>query len=196
MKKRRISILTAVLATLPANLNPCPSTAMVLQEESPRTGIEDTRLEVPETGNAVEQVLLRKDTEVKIVFAQSLSSKHATIDEKVELRIAENVMAGDSVAVPKGARVIGTVTMAKKNEKYGNSKNLAVRIDYIALKDKKILLTGVKEQNPKSNVGVATAATIGLGISGLMIYMNQRESWIHEGTQVVGYIAEDVVVQR
>lgn len=196
MRNIRFSILAAVLVQLLAILNPVSSTAMVLQEVPARAEVEEIGRAVPEYDTAAEEVLLRKDTQVTIVFAQELSSKHATIDEKVELRVAEDVMADDRVAIPKGARVIGTVTTGKKNEKYGNSKTLAVRIDYIALKDKQIPLAGVREQKPNTNIGAAVASTVGLGVSGLLIYMNQREAWIHEGTQVVGYIAEDVMIQR
>jgi hypothetical protein len=138
-----------------------------------------------------EGTVLKKDSEVKLAFAQNLSSKHAAAGEKVELRVTEDVMAGNIVAIPKGARVIGTVTFGKKNEKYGNSKALAVCIDYIVVKDKKIRLTGMQQQKAATNIGTATAATIGFGISGLMIYMSQREAWIREGTPITGYTVED-----
>ena len=196
MTIRRTSILIVVLAASATIPNPVSSIATVFQAEPLRAAAEEEQPEVTEIVDSGEEVLLGKDTEVKIVFAQSLSSKHATMDEKIELRVAQDVMADGRVAIPKGARVIGTVTTGKKNEKYGNSKTLAVRIDYIALKDRHILLTGVKEQKPKTNIGAAATATVGLGISGLMIYMNQRESWIHEGTEVVGYVAEDVLIRN
>lgn len=138
-------------------------------------------------------VVLNKGAEVKISFAQSLSSKHATIGEKVELRVSEDVLVGNKVVIPKGARVMGTVTTGKKNEKRGNSNKLAVRIDYIVVKEKRIPLTGTQQQKPKTNAGAATAATIGLGLSGLFIYMNQREAWIREGTFAIGYTEEDIV---
>lgn len=138
-------------------------------------------------------IVLKKGSEVKIAFAQSLSSKHATIGEKVELRVTDDVLVDDQIVIPKGTRTIGTVTTGKKNEKRGNSKELAVEINYIVVKEKRIPLTGMQQQKSKTNVGAATAATIGLGLSGLMIYMNQREAWIREGTPAVGYTVEDVV---
>jgi len=138
-------------------------------------------------------VILRSGTEVTLAFAQSLSSKHATMGEKVELRIEEDVKVDGTVVVPARARVLGTVVQGKKNEKYGNSKNLAVRVDYIVVKGKRIKLTGEQQQKAKTNIGSAAAATIGLGLSGLMIYMSQREAWIREGTPAKAYIAEDAV---
>lgn len=165
------------------------------QKENPPPAHEEQSAQqsIPEPNPPIGALVLKKGTEVKIAFAQSLSSKHATIGEKVELRVIEDVRADDKVVIPKGVRAIGTVTTGKKNEKHGNSKELAVRIDYIVVKEKRIPVTGTQQQKPKTNMGAATAATIGLGLSGLLIYMDQREAWIREGTPAVGYTAEDVV---
>jgi hypothetical protein len=149
--------------------------------------------EVTDHGGFQDAVVLRSGTGVTLTFAQSLSSKHATMGEKVELRVEEDVKVDHTVVVPAGARVLGTVVQGKKNEKYGNSKDLAVSVDYIVVKGKRIKLAGEQQQKAKTNIGSAAAATIGLGISGLMIYMSQREAWIREGTSAKAYVAEDVI---
>jgi hypothetical protein len=136
--------------------------------------------------------LLKAKTEVKLIFAQSISSKHAFTGEKVELRLADDVKVGDLVVIAKGARVLGTVVQGKKNERRGNSKDLAVSVDYILVDGMKVKLTGVQEQKAKTNAGAATASAIAFGLGGLLIYMDSRESWIREGTPVTAYIAEDV----
>jgi hypothetical protein len=149
--------------------------------------------EANDRGGLQDAVILRSGTEVKLMFAQSLSSKHATVGEKIELRVEEDVKVDHTVFVPAGARVLGTVVHGKKNERYGNSKDLAVSVDYIVVKGKRIKLTGEHQQKAKTNIGSATAATIGLGLSGLMIYLSQREAWIREGTSAKAYVAEDVI---
>jgi hypothetical protein len=156
------------------------------QQESKTEDARDLR-------GAPDAVILKSGTEVRLTFAQNLSSKHATMGEKVELRVAEDVRIDHTVVVPAGARVLGTVVQGKKSEKYGNSKDLAVSVDYIVVKGRRIKLAGEQQQKAKTNLGSATAATIGLGLSGLMIYMSQREAWIREGTTAKGYIAEDVI---
>lgn len=137
-------------------------------------------------------VTLKSGTEVNLVFAQSLSSKHATMGEKVELRVANDVKVGPTVVIPTGARAIGTVVQGKKNEKYGNSKTVAVKVDYVVVRGKRIMLSGERVQKPKTDAGAATAAAVAFGVSGLMIYMNNREAWIREGAPATGYVAEDV----
>jgi hypothetical protein len=147
-------------------------------------------------GNIIDSpggLTLKSGTEVKLAFAQSLSSKHATMGEKVELRVTDDVKVDQIIAIPAGARALGIVVQGKKNEKYGNSKNIAVRVDYVVVKGRKIKLAGEKFQKPKTDAGAATAAAIGFGVSGLMIYMNNREAWIREGAPATGYVAEDVV---
>lgn len=194
MKNNRLAAFVTFVATWVALVNPPPLPASLFQGEEDQNAVESGKKAGSEPEILSGEILLKKDTEVNVVFAQSLSSKHAVIDEKVELRVAEDVISAGIVVIPRGARVIGTVTTGKKNEKYGNSKTVAVRVDYVLLKDKRIPLTGAREQRPDTNVGAAAAATVGLGVSGLLIYMNQRESWIREGTKATGYVAEDVIL--
>jgi hypothetical protein len=175
------------------------SSVVVLAQARPQNSENDAARqeskaeEANDHGGLQDAVILRSGTAVTLTFAQSLSSKHATMGEKVELRVEENVKVDHIVVVPAGARVLGTVVQGKKNEKYGNSKDLAVSVDYIVVKGKRIKLTGEHQQKAKTNIGSATAATIGLGLSGLMIYMSQREAWIREGTSAKAYVAEDVI---
>lgn len=175
---------------------------LLLADDQIRSGSDSAALDGPagqdaeNAGLVSGNVILKGGTEVKLAFAQSLSSKHAAIGERVELRVADDIQADGNVFVPAGARVLGTVVQGKKNEKYGNSKNLAVSVDYIVVRGRRIRLTGERQQKAKTNIGSATAATIGLGLSGLMIYMSQREAWIREGTPATGYIAEDVVFRK
>jgi len=196
MRMQRISIMFfALLGNLDIAQNaPITQSLSVHKEDSPPAYEKQSpQGYIPPSDLPTEAIILRRGTEIKIAFAQSLSSKHATIGEKVELRVTDDVLADGSVAIPKNARVIGTVTTGKKNEKRGNSKDLVVRIDYIVVKERRIPLTGIQQQKSKTNVGAATVATIGLGLSGLLIYMSQREAWIREGTPAIGYTAEDVV---
>jgi hypothetical protein len=186
---KRISAFTAAFALA--------SVQLVAQEPvAPAAAIPQTVTQAPETEaskvNVVPSIVLPAGTEIKLLFAQTLSSKHVTTGEKLELRVAEEVKVGDTVVIPKGCRAIGVVTHGKKNEKYGNSKELAIRVDYIVAGKKRVKLTGEKRQKPKTNAGSATAATVALGLAGLMFYLGEREAWIREGSEVVGYSAEDV----
>lgn len=196
-----VALILIAIALCNTGIVPC-SRGMALardQEQNLAGGAAQQEPEVQDAediAGAPDSVILRSGTVVNLVFAQSLSSKHAVMGERVELRVSEDVRVDRTVIVSEGARVLGTVVQGKKNEKYGNSKNLAVRVDYIVVKGRRIHLTGEQQQKPKTNIGSATAATIGLGLSGLMIYMNNREAWIREGAPAVGYVAEDVIFKQ
>jgi hypothetical protein len=182
---KRLGAFIAILALTTVQLTAqevAPAAAGAIQEPTPQA----PQAEVPKA------TVLPAGTEVKLQFAQSLSSKHVTTGEKVELRVAEEVKVCESVVIRKGARAIGIVTQGKKNEKYGNAKELAIRVDYIVAGKQRIKLTGEKRQKPKTDAGSATAAALALGVTGLIIYMGNREAWIREGSEVVGYSAEDV----
>ena len=194
-------IATFVLGAIAlSNPGAVPGSSLVVLAQARQQSPEDNAAqqgskaeEAKDPGGLQGAVILKSGTEVKLMFAQSLSSKHATVGEKIELRVEEDVRVDHTVVVPAGARVLGTVVQGKKNEKYGNSKNLAVSVDYIVVKGKRIKLTGEHQQKAKTNIGSAAAATVGLGLSGLMIYMSQREAWIREGTSAKAYVAEDVI---
>ena len=68
------------------------------------------------SGGLQDAVILRSGTEVKLRFAQSLSSKHATVGEKVELRVEEDVKVDRTVVVPAGARVLGIVVQGRRTK--------------------------------------------------------------------------------
>lgn len=187
-------VLAAFLSGLAA-----PSPSMIARAEDPaRAARTAPPLQEAGTGASREpgglerSMILKAGTEVSLAFAQSLSSKHASVGERVELRVTENVLADGAIVIPAGARVLGTVVEGKKDERYGNAKRLAVRIDYISVKGRRIGLSGEQERKARTSIGPAAAATLGLGLSGLLIYMGHREAWIREGTPAVGYVDEDL----
>lgn len=136
--------------------------------------------------------VLKAGTEVKLVFAQSLSSKHAVTGERVELRVAQDVPVDGRVVVPAGTRVLGTVKTGKQKEKYGNAKVLLISFDCIIAGGTRILLTGERRWKASSNVAGETAATIGFGVAGLLLARSGRVVAVPEGTAVSAFVAEDV----
>ncbi len=58
-------------------------------------------------------LVLTKDTEIRLVMAETLTSKHAYKGERVELKVAEDVMVGNALAVPRNTRVLERCTWAR-----------------------------------------------------------------------------------
>jgi hypothetical protein len=93
------------------------------QKENSPPAYEASSIEenIPELNLPMGAIVLKKGTEVKIAFAQSLSSKHATIGEKVELRVTEDVRVAEKVAIPKGARAIGLYRCKRKKNSFNRN---------------------------------------------------------------------------
>lgn len=137
-------------------------------------------------------IRLARGTEVQLRMAQSLSSKHAVVGERVELTVAEDLVANGWVVVPKGTRVLGTVKVGKEKEKPGNSHELVLEIDYIAMGDRHVKLGGREATKGKVNKGTVAASTVAFGVVGLLVSLNARTATIPEGTILPALVDEDI----
>ena len=138
--------------------------------------------------------LLAEGTEIKLKFAQNLSTKSAVVGDKVEFVVAESVMLGDKVAIPAGTRVLGVVTEGKESEdKRNDAKKLAVRVEYLKAGGARVKLRSEKidPQKAKVDKGKVVAATILFGVSGLLIALSAKRLVVPEGTPVTAFVAED-----
>lgn len=162
------------------------------QETAPVQITPAKPIEASKMAEPPKMVKVARDTEVKLRMAQSLSSKHAVIGERVELTVAEELAVDGWVVVPKGTRVLGTVKVGKKRERVDNSHDLLVEIDYIAMSGKHVKLGGRQAGQGKVNKGAAVASTAALGLSGLLLAMDARTAQIPEGTIVKAWVDEDV----
>ena len=138
------------------------------------------------------QVRLARDTPIALRFAQSLSSKHAVVGERVEMTVADDLVVTGWVVVPKGTRVLGTVTVGKKKEKAGNSHDLALEVDYLAMGDRHVKLGGRQVAKGRTSVDAEVASTIFLGLTGYFLSREARAATIPEGTLLMAWVDEDV----
>ena len=136
--------------------------------------------------------VLPAGTEVRLAFAQSLSSKHAVQGERVELRVAEDVMAGETPVIRAGTRVLGTVIVGKKNEKYGFGPGLAITLDYVVTPERRIPLTGRQEWSRKGHTGSDIASGVFFGVGGYLMSRGRRVARVEEGSLATAFTAEDV----
>jgi hypothetical protein len=99
----------------------------------------------------------------------------------------------DMLLVPKGTRVLGTVSFGKEKEGAKNNPHrVVIKIDYIRHGERRILLSGMHSDKGKVNKGnVATGAVL-LGLTGVILAMDSVTAEIKEGTEVNALVAEDV----
>jgi len=80
-----------------------------------------------------EPLVVPSGTTVTVSLGSALGSKVSQAGQTFSGSIAKDVMVGNTVAIPKGATVAGTVTDAKPLGKFAGGAVLQVRLDSITL---------------------------------------------------------------
>jgi hypothetical protein len=151
----------------------------------------------PAAETSAPAIVLKEGTEIKLKFAQSLSTKSAVVGDRVEFVVADNVLVDNSIAIKAGTRALGKVTTGKESEKKRNDASaLAVQLEYLKVGATRVKLRSAQTAAEKGKVDKAkvVAATALFGVSGLLIALSSKRLVIPEGTPVLGYVAEDVQI--
>ena len=138
------------------------------------------------------KLVMREGTDVKLKFAQDLSSKTATEDDPVNLVLDEDLKVGDVVVAKAGAKALGTVTHAKKAGMLGKAGELNMRLEYVIVGDSRMKLRGTKGKEGQGKEGTAVALTVLFGPIGLIKHGKNVE--IKEGTPLAAFVDQDFTV--
>jgi hypothetical protein len=145
-----------------------------------------------ETTPAAGTLVLREGTEVKLKFAQELSSKTAALDDAVALVLDEDLKVGDTVVARSGAKAVASVTNVKKAGMMGKAGELNIRLESMKVGDTKVRLRGTKGREGEGKVGMAVALTVLFGPIGLIKHGKNVE--VRQGTPLMAYVADDAVL--
>jgi hypothetical protein len=138
------------------------------------------------------KLILKEGTDVRLKFAQDLSSKTAADDDTVNLVLDEDLKIGDTIAVKAGAKALATVSNAKKAGMLGKGGELNLRLEYLIVGDSRMRLRGSKGKEGEGRVGTAVALTVLFGPIGLIKHGKNVE--IKEGTLLTAYVDQDFAV--
>ena len=138
------------------------------------------------------KLILKEGTDVKLKFAQDLSSKTATDDDPVNLVLDEDLKVGDVTVAKAGAKALGTVTHAKKAGMMGKGGELNLRLEYLLVGDSRMRLRGTKGKEGEGKVGTAVALTVLFGPIGLIKHGKNVE--VKQGTPLLAYVDQDFTV--
>ncbi len=138
------------------------------------------------------KLVLREGTDVKLKFAQDLSSKTATDDDPVNLVLDEDLKVGDATVCKAGAKAVGTVTHAKKAGMMGKGGELNLRLEYLIVGDTRMRLRGTKGKEGEGKVGAAVALTVLFGPIGLIKHGKNVE--VKQGTPLLAYVDQDFTI--
>jgi hypothetical protein len=132
---------------------------------------------------------LKEGTDVKLKFAQDLTSKTANDDDPVNLVLDEDIKVDDVTVIKAGAKALGTITHAKKAGMLGKGGELNLRLEYVIAGDTRVKLRGTKGKEGEGKVGTAVALTVLFGPIGLIKHGKNVE--IKQGTPLAAYVDRD-----
>jgi hypothetical protein len=134
--------------------------------------------------------VLKEGSEVKLKFAQDLSSKTATEGDKVNFTLDQDITVDGAVLIRSGAPAVGEVSHAEHAGHMGKAGQLSVRIDYVKAGDNRVRLRGTKGREGEGKTGTAVALTVLFGPIGLL--KHGKEVQVKEGAPLAAYVDQDV----
>lgn len=139
-------------------------------------------------------LVLKDGTEVKLRFAQDLSSKTAAEGDSVDLTLDEDLKVDGVLVARAGTRALATVTNAKKAGMMGKGGELNIRLEHMKVGDTKVRLRGSKGRQGDDKVGTAVALTVLFGPVGLLKHGKNID--VKAGTPITAYVDEDTRLSR
>jgi hypothetical protein len=137
------------------------------------TGAQKAPESVPESAVAPKPIVVKAGNKIVITADESVSSKTSNSGDRFDASIAEPVVVGDRVVIPKGAKATGTVIDAKSAGKFkGNAaitvtlKTVTVRGEEYRLKTTEVTESG-KGRGKRTAVGAGGGAAVGAIIGAL-----------------------------
>lgn len=135
-----------------------------------RPGEEQLRPSDPPQKTLVE-VVVPANAVIGLQTENGLSSETAHVEDRVEARVMRDVKIGDEVAIPAGARAIGSVTQVEIGGKFKERARLGVRFHTVVLADgTQLPIKTVAIDRYGEAPGDSTAAKVGGGaVAGAII---------------------------
>lgn len=166
------------------------------QQTQPAT-VEPVKATTTEPASATasastEKLILKDGSDVKLKFAEAISSKTATEGDSVNLVLDEDLKIGNVVVAKAGSKAVGTVTHAKKAGMMGKAGELNMRLDYLKVGDDRVKIRGSKGKEGEGKEGTAVALTVLFGPIGLIKHGKNVD--VKEGTPLAAYVDQDYTI--
>ena len=189
MKLKSVSLVSAMFLLCLSSIAAAQSTPTTTQAAQPAPqGAQAVQPQAP-AAEPPAKLILKEGTDVKLKFAQDLSSKTATDDDPVNLVLDEDLRVGDVTVAKAGSKAVGTVTHAKKAGMMGKGGELNMRLEYLVAGDSRMRLRGTKGKEGEGKVGAAVALTVLFGPIGLIKHGKNVE--VKQGTPLLAYVDQD-----
>ena len=113
--------------------SPAPAQSVVVQAEPPAP-VELPRAPEP-PARVFDEVVVSADSVIGLQLDSTISSEQARVEDRVEARVVRDVRADGELAIPAGARALGSVTFVERGGKFKERARLGIRFHTLVLAD-------------------------------------------------------------
>jgi hypothetical protein len=153
---------------------------------APQPPVASTDATVPADSS---QVLLG-GTPVELIFAGDVSSKNASVGDKVPVTLASDLMIGSTTVAKKGSLGSVTIIQVDKTGAGGAPGDLAFRVDPLNVNGRVIQLRGMEEREGEAKPPNATALIPVVGP--FTVFKHGKDATISSGTAFTAYVDGDI----
>lgn len=182
----------ATVAPAPAAAtNAAPAAApAVVATPVPTPTIAATQVVVPAGG----MVTLPANTELLLRLSEEVSSKQVKEGHVFRVALAQDVMMGNYVILPKGTPGTGFVNYRTGKGAFGKSAKMEITMKSLDLPNgRSIPLSGMTRQEGTGNTGATVGAAVAVGV--FSAFVTGRSAIFVEGREVRGFTREALVVE-
>jgi len=129
-------------------------------------------------------LLLRLEDEV--------SSKKARVGDAFKLTVAQDVMLGSFIVIPRGTPATGEVTYRTGKGSFGKSAKMEVEMRSINLNGRVIPVSGRFRQEGEGNTGATVGAAVAVGI--FSAFVTGRSAVFQQGREFRAYTRDAIPV--
>jgi hypothetical protein len=122
-----------------AQSQPPSSASSPTENQTPATRADEHPLETPRApeppAKTYAELVVAADSVIGLQTETALSSERARVEDRVEAHVVRDVRVGGEVAIPAGARAIGTVVAVDRGGKFKERARLGIRFQTLVLAD-------------------------------------------------------------
>jgi len=147
-----------------ASQPPAPAQPPLAEPPAPhvdeRPSVEPARVEPPQ--KTFEELIVSADSVIGLQTENRISSETAKVEDRVEARVTRDVKVGERVAIPAGAKAIGSVMQVERGGKFKERARLGIRFHTLVLADgTRVPISTETIYRDGEAPGNATAAKVG-----------------------------------
>jgi hypothetical protein len=139
------------------------------------------------------EIKIVEGTDIRLRLLDKLSSASSVEGQRFNLEVDNDVMVDGVVAIPRGAKAVGTVLAVHKRGHIGKAGELNVQLDYVLVGEQHVRIRAASGKEGDSKVGSAVALTVLFGPLGLL--KRGKDVEMNPGTMFSGYVDETVTIQ-